>query len=183
MLYVDTFLPQYTCKLTEMLSCNYSELLVITYGVLSWGLIYQKLSDESFSSLWTERRCLHLFSQHLMQVMNCGGSTKCAGCTISLSTEKLSLYICLIQHLMKGINCHGQNSLCAGFSTDGTTLCCRHVGNSWQSTLKNLHVVNTCPQSCRWQQLLQWIVSPVLKNTRYHIKNYINMDFFMCVVF
>ena len=27
-------------------------------------------------------------------------------------------------------------TLCPGFSTDGTTLCCRHVSNSWQSTLK-----------------------------------------------
>ena len=27
-------------------------------------------------------------------------------------------------------------TLCAGCSTDGTTLCCRHVSNSWQSTLK-----------------------------------------------
>ena len=32
---------------------------------------------------------------------------------------------------------------CVGCSTDGTTLCCRHVSNSWQSTLKNIHVVNT----------------------------------------
>ena len=55
------------------------------------------------------------------------------------------------------------STLCAGFSTDGTTLCCRHVANSWKSTLKNLHVVNTCPQWCRWEWLLQWIVSPVLK--------------------
>ena len=36
-------------------------------------------------------------------------------------------------------------TLCAGFSTDGTTLCCTHIINSSQSTLKNIHAVKTCP--------------------------------------
>ena len=64
------------------------------------------------------------------------------------------------------------STLCAGLSTHGTTLCCRHVGKSWKSTLKNLHVVIACQQWCRWQWLLQWIVPPVLKNTWYYIFHY-----------
>ena len=63
--------------------------------------------------LYEQRGDLSIFfSQHLMQVMNCGGSTTCAGCTISLSSGKSSLYIFLTQHLMQVINCYGQKSMC-----------------------------------------------------------------------
>ena len=64
-------------------------------------------------SLYEQRADLSIFfSQHLMQVMNCGDSTRCAGWTICLSTGKSSLYIFLTQHLMQVINSHGQHSMC-----------------------------------------------------------------------
>ena len=57
-------------------------------------------------------------------------------------------------------------ALCAGLTTDGTTLSCRQVGHSWSSSLQNLHFVSICPQWCRWCWWLQqghWYCTAVLK--------------------
>ena len=44
--------------------------------------------------LYEQRADLSIFfSQHLMQVMNCGGGTKCAGWTICVNREKFSVYL------------------------------------------------------------------------------------------
>ena len=103
-----------------------------------------KWSNESFSSLWTERTCIHFCAQHLMQVMNCSVAQHVhSGLSLCQQRKLLCIYVwlntwCRWWAIM-------DITLCAAFSTDGTTLCCTHISNSSQSTLKNIHVVKTCP--------------------------------------
>ena len=110
---------------------------------------HQKLSNESFPSLWTERTCIHL----LLSTPDAGDelwcSMKCAWWDFfSMNRQIFCLYMSYVTPVLNTL-CRWLTimdiTLCLGFSTDGTTLCCRHVINSWQSTLKNIHVVNTCP--------------------------------------
>ena len=103
----------------------------------------QKLSDEWFSSLWRERACIHL----LLSTPDAGDelqySMKCAWWTFLYQWTKL-----LYTYIFLNTWCRWLTiihiTLCVGFSTNGITLCSRHVSNNWQSTLKNIHVVNTC---------------------------------------
>ena len=64
-----------------------------------------------FISIWTDRTCIHL----LLSTPDAGEdlwcSMNCAWWTFSLSTEKTSLYICLTEHQIQVINCHGHNSV------------------------------------------------------------------------
>ena len=146
-----------------MLSCNYSESLVITYAGLSWGLIYSEIiwwifflsmnREEISPSLSRNTWCRWWSVGVALNVHN----------ALSLCQQRKLLCISFsLNTLCRWLTVMDRN-LCTGLSTDGTTQCCRHVCNGWQSTLKNLYVVNTCPQWCRWHWLLQWIVSPVLK--------------------
>ena len=115
--------------------------MVITYWVVSWELIRNYLKNHFH--LCEERGHVSIFcSQHLTQVMNCAVAWNVHG-GLCQWRKLLCIYVSL------NTWCRWLTvmdiTLCAGFSTDCTTLCCRHVSNSWQSTLKNIHVVNTCP--------------------------------------
>ena len=95
--------------------------------------------------LYEQRGHVSIFcSQHLMQVMNCGVVWNVHGGLFLYQWTKLLCIYVLLNTWCRWLTIM-DITLCVGFSTDGTTLCCRHVSNSWQSTLKNIHVVNTCP--------------------------------------
>ena len=97
----------------KWLKCFHVTTWIIGDHVLRGMLrTHQILSDESFSSLWTERACIHL----LLSTPDAGDelwcSMKCAWWTFSLTVDKTSLYICLTEYPRQGINYHGYNSLC-----------------------------------------------------------------------
>ena len=79
-----------------------------------------------------------------MQVMNCGVVWNVHGGLFPYQWTKLLCIYVLLNTWCRWLTIM-DITLCVGFSTDGTTLCYRHVSNSWQSTLKNIHAVNTCP--------------------------------------
>ena len=83
-------------------------------------------------------------SQHMMQVLNCSVAQNVhIGLSLCQQRKLLCIYVLLNTWCRWWIIM--DITLCAAFSTDGTTLCCMHTSSSWQSTLKNTHVVNTCP--------------------------------------
>ena len=98
---------------------------------------------------------------------------------LSLCQQRKALCISFSLHTLYRWLTIMDSTLCAWLSTHGTILCCRHVCNRWNSTLKKLHVVNTCLQWCRWHQLLQWIVSAVLKIADIKWKITSKMHFFV----
>ena len=83
-------------------------------------------------------------SQHLMQVMNCSVVWNVHGGPYLYQWTKLLCVYILLNTWCRWLTIMDM-TLCVGLSTNGTTLCCKHVSNSWQSTLKNIHDVNTCP--------------------------------------
>ena len=78
-----------------------------------------------------------------MQVMNCSVAQNVHSGLYFCQQRKL-LYIYVLLNTWCRWLTIIDITLCAGFSTDGTTLCCTHISNSSQSTLKNIHVVKTC---------------------------------------
>ena len=93
--------------------------------------------------LYEQRGHVSIFcSQHLMQVMNCGVGWNVHGGLSLCQWRKLLCIYALLNTWCTWLTVMDR-TLCVGCSTDGTTLCCRPVSNSWQSTLKNIHVVNT----------------------------------------
>ena len=111
--------------------------------MLSWGFIRNYLMNHFH--LYEQRGHVSIFcSQHLMQVMNCSvAQNVLSGLSHCQQRKLLCIYVllntwCRWSTIMDII-------LCAAFSTDDTTLYCMHISNSSQSTLKNIHVVNTCP--------------------------------------
>ena len=116
---------------------------MITYWVVCWGIIRNYLMNHFH--LYEQRGHVSIFcSQHLMQVMNCSVAWNVHGGLSLCQWRKLLCIYVLLNTWCRWLTVM-DITLCAGCSTDGTTLCCRHVSNSWQSTLKNIHVVNTCP--------------------------------------
>ena len=138
----QNFFPQYTCQMTEMLSCNYSQYLVITCWVVCSGLIRNYLMNHFL--LYEQRGHISIFcSQHLMQVMNCSVAQNIHSGLSHCQQRKLLCIYVLLNTWYRWLTIV-DITLCAAFTTDGTTLSCMHISNSSQSTLKNIHVVNTC---------------------------------------
>ena len=113
----------------------------MTYSVLSWGFIRNYLMNHFH--LYEQRGHVSIFcSQHLIQVMNCDVAWNVHG---GLSLCQLTKLLCI--YVLLNMWCTWltvmDRTVCIGHSTNHTTLCCRHVSNSWQSTLQNIHVQNT----------------------------------------
>ena len=95
--------------------------------------------------LYEQRGHVSIFcSQHLMQVMKCSVAQNVYNGLSCCQQRKLFCIYVLLNTWYRWLTIM-DITLCAAFSTDGTTLCCTHISNSSQSTLKYIHVVNTCP--------------------------------------
>ena len=112
-----------------------------SHSVLSWGVIRNYLMHHFH--LYEQRAHVSIFCfQHLMHVMNCDVVWNVhGGFSLYQLTQLLSIYVLLN---MWCTSCIVMDiTVCIGHSTNCTTLCDRHVSNSWQSTLQNIHVHNT----------------------------------------
>ena len=92
--------------------------------------------------LYEQRGLVSIFcSQHLMQVKNCDVAWNVhGGLSLCWLTKLLCIYV-LLNMWCTWLTVMDR-TVCVGHSTIGTTLCCRHVSNSWQSTVQNINVQN-----------------------------------------
>ena len=95
--------------------------------------------------LYEQRGHVFIFcTQNLMQVMNCSVAQNVhSGLSLCQQRKLVCIYVSLNTWCRWW--CKMEITVCVANSTDGTTLCCTHISNSSQSTLKNIHVVKTCP--------------------------------------
>ena len=112
-----------------------------SHSVLSWGFIRNYLMHHFH--LCEQRAHIPIFwSQHQMHVMDCDVVWNVhGGLSLCQLTQPLSIYV-LVNMWCTSFTVM-DITVCIGHSTNHTTLCYRHVSNSWQSTLQNIHVHNT----------------------------------------